>query len=64
MLNSGELVSRDKLLNEIWGWAYAVETRAVDVRIAEIRKQLGDRADWVETLVGQGYRFLGEVDRR
>lgn len=64
MLNAQEIVSRDRLLNEIWGWAYAVETRAVDVRIAEIRKQLGSHADWVETLVGQGYRFLGEVRGR
>lgn len=64
MLNSQEVVSRDQLLNEIWGWAYAVETRAVDMRIAEIRKQLGEHADWVETLVGQGYRFLGEVRGR
>jgi DNA-binding response OmpR family regulator len=64
MLHPGETISRDKLLNEIWGWAYAVETRAVDVRIAEIRKQLGSHADWVETLVGQGYRFLGEVRGR
>lgn len=64
MLNAQEIVSRDRLLNEIWGWAYVVETRAVDVRIAEIRKQLGNHADWVETLVGQGYRFLGEVHGR
>lgn len=64
MMHPGEIISRDKLLNEIWGWAYAVETRAVDVRIAEIRKQLGTRADWVETLVGQGYRFLREVRGR
>jgi DNA-binding response OmpR family regulator len=64
MLHPGEIVSRDKLLNEIWGWTYAVESRAVDVRIAEIRKQLGMHADWVETLIGQGYRFLGEVRGR
>lgn len=64
MLHPGEIISRDKLLNEIWGWAYAVESRAVDVRIAEIRKQLGHHADWVETLIGQGYRFLGEVRGR
>lgn len=64
MVNAGEIVSRDRLLNEVWGWAYAVETRAVDVRIAEIRKALGSDGELIETLVGQGYRFLGEVQGR
>lgn len=64
MLNPGEIVSRDRLLNEVWGWAYAVETRAVDVRIAEIRKALNGESDLIETLVGQGYRFLGDVQGR
>ncbi|MDZ4763895.1 MAG: response regulator transcription factor [Chloroflexota bacterium] len=64
MLNTGEIVSRDRLLNDVWGWAYAVETRAVDVRIAEIRKALDGSTEWIETLVGQGYRFLRDVQGR
>jgi DNA-binding response OmpR family regulator len=64
MLNPYELISRERLLDEVWGWSYAIETRAVDIRIAEIRKALNDDADhpaYIETVVGHGYRFLGEV---
>ncbi len=65
MLHSGEAVSRERLLDEVWGWAYPVDTRAVDIRIAEIRKALADDASapvFVETVVGHGYRFLAPVE--
>jgi DNA-binding response OmpR family regulator len=64
MLHAGEIVSRERLLDEVWGWEYAVETRAVDIRIAEIRKVLGSDAgqpSYIETVIGTGYRFLHEV---
>ena len=64
MLNPYELISRDRLLDEVWGWSYAIETRAVDIRIAEIRKALNEDAEtprFIETVVGHGYRFLGDV---
>jgi DNA-binding response OmpR family regulator len=64
MLHAPNVIEREQLLDEIWGWRYAVTTRAVDIRIAEIRKALMDDAGqprFIETVVGQGYRFLGEV---
>jgi DNA-binding response OmpR family regulator len=64
MLQPMEIISRERLLDEVWGWSYPVQTRAVDIRIAELRKALGDDASdpqYVETVVGVGYRFLGEV---
>lgn len=64
MLHPNELVSRERLLDEVWGWAYPVQTRAVDTRIAEIRKALGDDpADplFIETHIGYGYRYVAEV---
>lgn len=67
MLHAGEIISRQRLLDEVWGWAYAVGTRAVDVRIAELRKALDDDPEaphYVETVIGQGYRFIGEVEGR
>ncbi len=67
MLNAGEAVDRDRLLDEVWGWAYAVETRAVDIRIAELRRALGDdpaSPRYIETVIGRGYRFLGQVEGR
>lgn len=67
MLHAGEAVGRERLLDEVWGWSYPVDTRAVDIRIAEIRKVLDDDAGdprFVETVVGHGYRFLGAVEGR
>jgi DNA-binding response OmpR family regulator len=59
-----EIISRERLLDAVWGWEYPTGTRAVDTRIAELRAALGDDAadpDYIETLPGQGYRFLPEV---
>jgi DNA-binding response OmpR family regulator len=64
MLNPREIIPRERLLDEVWGWSSAIETRAVDIRIAEIRKALGDdseQPDYIDTVIGQGYRFLGAV---
>lgn len=59
-----ELVSRERLLDVVWGWDYPVGTRAVDTRVAELRRALGDdpsAPDFIETIPGQGYRFIGSV---
>lgn len=64
MLNPQEIILRERLLDEIWGWGNALETRAVDMRIAEIRKALEEGAGhlrYVETISGRGYRFLQHV---
>ncbi len=60
-----ELVSRDRLLDAVWGWDYPAGTRAVDTRIAELRRALGDdpvAPQFIETVPGQGYRFVGQVE--
>ncbi|MCL5265456.1 MAG: response regulator transcription factor [Chloroflexi bacterium] len=65
MLRHGEVISRQRLLDEIWGWDYPVATRAVDVRVAELRRILADDVDhphYVETVVNEGYRFAGRVE--
>ena len=65
MTHPDELVSRDRLLDVVWGWDYPVGTRAVDTRIAELRRMLKDDAAdpiFIETIPGQGYRFAGEVE--
>ena len=64
LLHQDEVLSRDRLLDAVWGWDDPVATRAVDVRIAELRRLLGDNAErphYVETIVGSGYRFLPSV---
>ena len=60
----GELHSRVRLLEVLWGFEHPVGTRAVDNRVAELRRALGDDAaapTWIETVPGEGYRFLPEV---
>jgi DNA-binding response OmpR family regulator len=61
-----ELLSRDRLLDAVWGWDYPVGTRTVDTRIAELRRVLGDDPgdpQYIETIPGQGYRFVGKVEK-
>lgn len=59
-----ELLTRERLLDVLWGYDYPLGTRAVDHRIAELRRCLGDDAgspSWIETVPGAGYRFCAEV---
>jgi two-component system alkaline phosphatase synthesis response regulator PhoP len=56
--NQGRVLSRDKLLDEVWGYHYYGESRTVDVHIRRIRQKLGEGADdYIETVIGVGYRF-------
>ncbi len=64
MLHPQEVLSRERLLDAVWGWDYAVATRAVDARVAELRRALDDDPEhprFIETVVGQGYRFIALV---
>ncbi len=64
MLNPLEIVARERILEEVWGWGASLETRAVDMRMVEIRKAIeSDSAQphFIETIMGRGYRFLKEV---
>ena len=64
MLNPHEIILRERLLDEIWGWSATLETRAVDIRIAEIRKALEEDSGqprYIETVIGSGYRFVADV---
>jgi len=61
-----ELLSRERLLDAVWGWDFPVGTRTVDTRIAELRRVLGDDPSdpqFIETIPGQGYRFIGKVEK-
>jgi two-component system alkaline phosphatase synthesis response regulator PhoP len=53
----GWVFSRDQIVNAVHGEAYPVTDRAVDVQIVGLRKKLGARARYVETVRGVGYRF-------
>jgi DNA-binding response OmpR family regulator len=55
--NAGHVVTRDRLLDRVWGLSFAGGTRTVDVHIAQLRKKLG-RPDLIQTVRGIGYRLL------
>jgi DNA-binding response OmpR family regulator len=61
-----ELLTRERLLDAVWGWDYPIGTRTIDTRIAELRRVLGDDSShphYIETVPGQGYRFIGKVEK-
>lgn len=57
MLRRGRVQSRDRLLNEVWGYESLIDTRTVDTHVRRLRKKLGKAADAIETVRGFGYRL-------
>jgi DNA-binding response OmpR family regulator len=55
--NAGIVVSRDQLLDRVWGMTYAGGTRTVDVHVAQLRRKLG-RPDAIRTFRGSGYKAV------
>lgn len=53
------VLTRDHLLNEIWGYSYDGECRTVDVHIRTLRQKLGNAGDCIETVRGIGYKIGG-----
>jgi len=51
------VLSRDQLLEQVWGYDFSGQTRTVDVHIASLRRKLGEPAARIETVTGIGYRF-------
>jgi DNA-binding response OmpR family regulator len=56
--NKNRVVSRDRLLERVWGYERNVETRSVDVHIGRLRAKLLTAGRQIETVVGLGYRFV------
>lgn len=56
--NRNRVVSRDRLLERVWGYDRLVETRSVDVHVGRLRQKLGEAGRQIETAVGLGYRFI------
>lgn len=54
----GEIIPRDRLLNELWGANYLGSTRTLDQHISLVRKKLGADANCIETIYGSGYRLV------
>jgi DNA-binding response OmpR family regulator len=63
MENPGTVLSRDLLLDRVWGMEYPGETRTVDVHVGQLRKKLG-RPDLIETVRGAGYKMARRASGR
>jgi len=56
--NRNRVLSRDRLLERVWGYDQAIETRSVDVHVGRLRGKLRAAGQQIETVVGLGYRFV------
>jgi DNA-binding response OmpR family regulator len=56
--NRNRVLSRDRLLERVWGYERFIETRSVDVHVGRLRSKLGAAGAQIETVVGLGYRFV------
>jgi DNA-binding response OmpR family regulator len=55
--NQGILLSRESLLNAVWGYDYDGDLRTVDTHVKRVRQKLGDRSEFISTIRGAGYKF-------
>ena len=55
--NMGIVLTRDQLLNTIWGYSFDGENRTVDVHIRTLRQKLGSAGELIETVRGVGYKI-------
>lgn len=61
MENKGRVLTRDQLLNSIWGYGFDGENRTVDVHIRTLRQKLGKCGEYIETVRGVGYKIGGNL---
>lgn len=57
LVNKGVVLSRDKLMNEVWGTDFEGETRTVDVHVRTLRQKLGKAGEYIETVRNVGYKI-------
>ena len=59
--NRNVVLTRDQILNKIWGYSFDGESRTVDVHIRTLRQKLGEAGDVIETVRGIGYKISGDA---
>jgi two-component system alkaline phosphatase synthesis response regulator PhoP len=57
--STDRVITRQQLLDSVWGYSYYGDARTLDVHIRRLRQKLGECGDCIETVVGVGYRFVG-----
>lgn len=60
MLHQGQILSREQLLNGVWGYDFQGELRTVDTHVKQLRSKLGKEFPLIKTVFGIGYRLEGE----
>ena len=60
--NEDQVVTREQLIQEVWGYAYQGESRTVDVHVRTLRQKLGQAGELIETVRGVGYRIRRRSD--
>ena len=57
----GRVQTRERLLQDVWGYETAIDTRTVDTHMRRLREKIGAAADYLETIRGVGYRFSADT---
>jgi two-component system phosphate regulon response regulator PhoB len=60
MERKGRVQSRDRLLNDVWGYESVIDTRTVDTHVRRLREKMGKAAGYIETVRGVGYRITDQ----
>ena len=55
IINKGIVLSRDKIMNQVWGFDYEGESRTVDMHIKTLRQKLGEAGSCIKTVRNVGY---------
>ena len=55
--NKGVALSREKILDQIWGYDYYGDVRTVDTHIKRLREKMGQKGEFISTVRGSGYKF-------
>ena len=58
--NKGQVLSRERLIEDVWGYAFTGESRTVDVHVRTLRQKLGEAGAYIETVRGYGYKISRE----
>ena len=51
------MLSREQLIENVWGYAFTGESRTVDVHVRTLRQKLGEAGVYIETVRGYGYKI-------
>lgn len=63
IINQGIVLSRDRIMEVLWGEPFEAESRTIDMHIKSLRKKLGKAGRWIHTIRGVGYQLCEEKEK-